>query len=359
MQGDSNHGKTAVLRALFWVMYNEPQGTDYVSYWAYKQLKNGIKFLDGEYTEVVVFVDGHAIVRHRDNEFNGYIVDGTKYEALHGGVPPEVTAILNLSDTSVQKQLDAPFLLSMTPGEAAQYLNKLANLEDVSGILATAKKASTDANAAAERASAEAAEAGEHEKQFGWISEVQDLADKCEKARDATNSVRDQLVAMGATVEDFDASERELHPLERALKALPPPVDHAVEIKACQEGVASLRAYRDADQQDAMMSAAFADLVMLGEYPQGTDNHRDRLEKSLDDYDKLEDISKLQAAEEQLEALGPMITAQQTPLAAMERSLKEYDGLEDPGAIGAEIEELEKSMEGQVCPTCGRPFTMH
>lgn len=400
LQGDSNHGKTAVLRALYWVMYNEPQGTDYVSYWAYKQLKNGIKFIDSEYTEVVVRVDGHTIVRHRDNEFNGYVVDGTKYEALRGDVPAEVSSLLNLSDVSVQKQLDAPFLLSMTPGEAAQYLNKLANLEDVSGILATAKKTSMDAAAEAEQAKAEAEEAEKREKQFGWIEEVQELTNKCEAAKTETNSVRDCLEAVGATIEDYDVNARELHPLERAMKALPDPVNNAEAIRACQEGVAALRSYRDADQEDACMSVAFASLAQLGDYPADKDFGRAKLEKTLDDFDDLgdvaalkdaddkvtalgacpevpspeprerlerslaefdglKDLQRLENAERELDALGPMVTIEQTPRAAMEKTLEDYDSIEGTSAIDAEITELEKSIEGQVCPTCGRPFALH
>ena len=412
LQGDSNHGKTAVLRALYWVMYNEPQGTDFISYWAYKKLKNGIRFIDGQYTEVVVHVDGHTIVRHRGEDFNGYVVDGVRYEALRSDVPAEVSSLLNLSDVSVQKQLDAPFLLSMTPGEAAQYLNKLANLEDVSGILATAKKASMDAAADAEQAKAEAEEAEKREKQFGWIEEVQELSNKCEAAKTETNSVRDRLEAIGATIEDYDVYARELHPLERAVKALPDPVNNAEAIRACQEGVATLRSYRDADQEDACMSVAFASLAQLGDYPADKDFGRSKLEKTLDDFDKLDDVDAMQAAEasiealkeeihcrvphlhldhptcmdltprvrledslkaydslddlerlrdaeEQLDALGPIVTIEQTPLAAIEKSLEDYDAVEDVTQIDGEIAELEKSIEGQVCPTCGRPYALH
>ena len=32
LAGNSNSGKTAVLRALYWVLYNTPSGDSYVSY---------------------------------------------------------------------------------------------------------------------------------------------------------------------------------------------------------------------------------------------------------------------------------------------------------------------------------------
>lgn len=358
LQGGSDHGKTAVLRALYWVIYNEPQGAEFVSYWAQKPTKTGFKFKEGEYTEVSVVVDGHTIVRRRDNDFNGYTVDGVQYEALRGSVPEAVAALLNLSDVSVQKQMDAPFLLSMTSGEAAQFLNRLAGLEDVSGILAVAKKAGTDAVVAAEQAEANAKAAEEQEARFGWVDEVQRLADDCEKAKNGSLEIRSRLEAIGATVEDLDITLRELHPLERALKALPNPVDNAAAIKACQEGVAALRSYRDADQEDAAALAAFAQLDGLGTYPEDKDGSCPKLERLLVDYDGLEDLEKLADAERKLEALGPIVTAQQTPRAAMEKSLADYDSLEDVATIDNEIKTLETSIEGQVCPTCGRPYLL-
>lgn len=355
LQGDSNHGKTAVLRALYWVAYNEPKGDAYVSSWA----KSGSRFKQGECTEVVLTVDGHTIVRHRDNDFNGYVVDGTRYEALRGNVPDAVTQILNLSDVSVQKQLDAPFLLSMTPGEAATFLNELAGLEDVSGILATAKKMSTDATTAADKAKADAAAAEEQEKQLTWVDDIQDIVGKCEKGEESLHSVREGLEKIGRTVEDMDITLRELHPLERALAVLPEDVDNEAAIRACREGITALRSYRDADQEDAAALAAFAQLDGLGTYPEGGGSSCPKLERLLADYDGLEDLEELTDAERKLEALGPMPAAQQTPRAAMEKSLADYDSLENVDAIDNEIKALETSIEGQVCPTCGRPYSLH
>lgn len=361
LQGDSNHGKTAVLRALYWVAYNEPKGDAYVSSWAVTKTKNGSRFKQGEYTEVVLAVDGHTIVRHRDNDFNGYLVDGVKYEALRGGVPDAVTQILNLSDVSVQKQLDAPFLLSMTPGEAATFLNSLAGLDDVSGILATAKKVSMDATAAADKAAADATTAEEQAQQYGWVDEAQEIANRCGENEKSLLSIRVRLEAIGATVEDYDLNAKEMHPLDQALAALPPFTDNSAVIKACQEGIAALRSYRDADQEDAAMSLAWTNIEKLGEYPEGEGTGREKLEKSLEDYDSLEDLGKLQEAEAEIGALDDscLQVIQTYPRTQLEQTLKDYDSLEDIAVIDNEIKALEASIEGQACPACGRPYSMH
>ena len=108
LQGGSNHGKTAVLRAFYWVLFNEAPH-DFVSYWAQKKTKKGFTFKDDEYTSVTIVVDGHVVERKRSNTFNGYIVDDTIYEALRTDVPEAVTKLFNLADASVQKQFDSPF----------------------------------------------------------------------------------------------------------------------------------------------------------------------------------------------------------------------------------------------------------
>lgn len=174
LQGNSNSGKTAVLRALYWVLFNTPSGDSYVSYWA----KGKTKFKDDEYTSVVVEVDGHIVERKRSNDFNGYIVDGKVFEALRTSVPDEVTQIFNLADASVQKQMDAPFLLSSTPGEASQYLNALAGLECVDEILSIAKRKVADTAATLESANDTAEALAKEVRSYGWVPKAEELLSK-------------------------------------------------------------------------------------------------------------------------------------------------------------------------------------
>ncbi len=138
--GDTDSGKTAVLRALRWVMYNEPSGTDFI--------RAGFRT-----AEVMAFMaDGRIVSRRRTPSLNQYITnvaEGTKeqeqiYEGFGLSVPPEVQAILGVSpakiipgefelNLNIAEQLDGPFLGSSTmPGSyRAKVLGKLAGTEDV------------------------------------------------------------------------------------------------------------------------------------------------------------------------------------------------------------------------------------
>ena len=86
LQGNSDCGKSAVLRALHWLMFN-PAGDYFISDWARKG-----KTVSAP-CEVIVNVDGHEVIRRRDKDFNGYILDGEVFEATRNSVPKKILDI--------------------------------------------------------------------------------------------------------------------------------------------------------------------------------------------------------------------------------------------------------------------------
>lgn len=115
--GPSDQGKTAIIRALRWVLYNEPRGADFVRAGA-------------ESCRVTVTLDdGTRITREKGGRINRYILerDGQQqvWNAVGSDVPPEVLAAHGMSklhldaDTevllNVGGQLEGPFLLE-SPG---------------------------------------------------------------------------------------------------------------------------------------------------------------------------------------------------------------------------------------------------
>ena len=117
--GDSDCGKSAVIKALDWVINNKPSGDEFVSWWAGK-----------EPTSVEIGINGHRVIRQRTKSTNTYQLDtGDLYKAFGQGVPEDIQKVLNIKDVNVHRQPDSPFLLSETSGKVALYINKIANLE--------------------------------------------------------------------------------------------------------------------------------------------------------------------------------------------------------------------------------------
>ena len=127
LEGVSDSGKSAVLRAMLWCLTNKPDGVAFASNWA-KDKKGKLK------DEVSVSIDN--ITRSRNATVNGYTKfmagkDPLTYEALKGTVPPDIENAINIGSVNIQRQMDPPFLLSSTPGDAARYVNELIGLEEI------------------------------------------------------------------------------------------------------------------------------------------------------------------------------------------------------------------------------------
>jgi exonuclease SbcC len=132
--GASDSGKSAILRALNWVVTNRPLGDAFRSDWG------------GETRVVVTTTDGHVVERVRSASRNDYIVDGAVLTAFGTEVPQEVLEVLPLDAFSFQNQMDAPFLLAASPGEAARLLNRAASLDEIDLVLANLNRTQLSLN---------------------------------------------------------------------------------------------------------------------------------------------------------------------------------------------------------------------
>lgn len=127
--GPSDSGKSAILRALRWVLFNQPRGTEYIRIGADKC------------RVILTMSDGTEIVRERSASINRYIVrtpDG-KEQVLEGfgsGVPQEVLDAHNMHPVRLDKdwelsaqfgsQLESPFLLAETGSVRAKSIGRIS-----------------------------------------------------------------------------------------------------------------------------------------------------------------------------------------------------------------------------------------
>lgn len=127
--GQSDKGKTAVIRALRWTIYNKPSGDAIRSHW-------------GGDTEVEIkFADGNELLRKKTNSENSYTLNAEKLKAFGQGVPQEVTKAVNMDDVNIQQQHDTHFLLSETAGEVATHFNRIAGISVIDRSISKAKSA--------------------------------------------------------------------------------------------------------------------------------------------------------------------------------------------------------------------------
>lgn len=169
--GKSDCGKSALLRAIRFVVYNKPAGDSFRNW-------------SGSNTEVeLTFSDGNVIKRTKTNSENSYTINDEKpLKAFGQGVPDEVQKILNMSYVNLQQQLDSHFLLSETSGEVAAHFNRVANISVIDKSVGKAKREITKTKQSIEHREADLVEKQEQlvgykdldsiEKQVKYLSNL-------------------------------------------------------------------------------------------------------------------------------------------------------------------------------------------
>lgn len=136
--GESNSGKTSILRAIRWCLENQPKGNS--------MIRAGTKN-----TKVIVrFSDGTAIIRERTIAKAGTWTvqnpDGTEIpfkgwkttpiEIINGHQMPEVALSKgNKANLNIQRQLDPAFLIGASPADRAAVIGRLTGLHIVDAAI--------------------------------------------------------------------------------------------------------------------------------------------------------------------------------------------------------------------------------
>ncbi len=208
--GQSDSGKTAIIRALNWVINNRPTGEAFRSSW-------------GGGTDVNLWVDKQAIRRGKGktnfyNLQNLTSVAGEgdeKFLSFGQDVPDEIKNLVNFSSLNLQGQFDSPFLLAMSGGEVARYLNKIVYLDTIdtslSNIGKTLRKEKTDISYAHTSLN----EAIEKEKEFSWIDKVEGCLVKLEIADNVLKCKEQKMLELEAIINDIEWLDEETEKISK------------------------------------------------------------------------------------------------------------------------------------------------
>lgn len=173
--GISDSGKTASFRALNWLSKNRPSGDSMRSTW-------------GGDTNVIIETENGYVRRVRGKEdFYELKIHGRKslvFKAFRTDVPKEIIDFLNLNELNLQSQLDAPFLLSDTPGGVAQFFNKIAKLEKIDLGISNVNSAIRNIEGEIKYKSAELLKQEQLLKDFDYLDDMEKDVKHLEKLND-------------------------------------------------------------------------------------------------------------------------------------------------------------------------------
>jgi DNA repair protein SbcC/Rad50 len=131
--GNTDSGKSAIIRALRWVIWNRPSGDSLRSRWGGK-------------SSVEIETETGSVTRSKDKK-DEYLVNiagqtPLSLSAFGTSVPEEINQVLNINEINLQEQLDNHFLLGKgwTPGSVAAHFNKAANISKIDSATSNVNK---------------------------------------------------------------------------------------------------------------------------------------------------------------------------------------------------------------------------
>lgn len=195
--GDTESGKSTVLRALRWVLLNRAEGR--FIHW------------DAKSAKAILAVDKRTLTRRKGTS-NTYQLDDQTFRAIGTRVPETVENLLNVSDLNFQGQLDGPFWFSLTPGQVSRELNDIINLGSIDAALASVGKQVRKAKLAVEVSRDRLKKAKQQRKELRWAVQTdkdlmelerlqqqrERLADRVERLETLTGKVKDAKRARNA-----------------------------------------------------------------------------------------------------------------------------------------------------------------
>lgn len=189
--GPSDKGKSALIRALVWVMTNKPGGTDFISHGA-------------DTAGAKLEFDNSSVSRKKGKAGNTYSLDGEVFKAFGHHTPKEVAEPLNIRDINLQQQHDSPFWFSLSSGEVSKRLNQLVDLTLMDNSVHIAKQRLRKENSRRTVLYDELEDAREKAKEFEWTKQAHRDLKECEvHAGNLENKALD-IEDMQSMVEEVD-----------------------------------------------------------------------------------------------------------------------------------------------------------
>ncbi|MFC7441527.1 AAA family ATPase [Laceyella putida] len=233
--GPSDSGKSAILRAIRWVLFNVPRGSDYI--------RSGAK----ECRVSLTFADGTEVVRVRSSSINRYILrkpgeEERVFEGFGNTVPQEIVDVHRIEPIKLDQkelyvhfgtQLESPFLLFESNQNKAKTIGRISGAHLIDNAL---KKASSDRqqmNAEIKRLEQTRDEINEKLQPYENIAELEEQVARAEEAYlkaiqkqelcERLSKAQEQLGLVSkakAGTEQFIASLRQLPQVEKLVHRL-------------------------------------------------------------------------------------------------------------------------------------------
>jgi len=191
IKGQSNSGKSSIVRFLRWAILNRPSGFGFKSNFSNPSdvTSVDISFLDSS----------HHVERERDNKQNRYVIsrqgkdgfyDNEEFEALRGDVPREISDVLMMDERNISCQHDGYFLLNDSAGDVAKKLNSVVGLDIIDRMISDVSSSISSLSRDVKTSELAISALEEDVKGYGWVDKIAPLMKKVEKGIEEILSIQ-------------------------------------------------------------------------------------------------------------------------------------------------------------------------
>jgi DNA repair exonuclease SbcCD ATPase subunit len=215
--GESDSGKTAILRALRWVLTNRPGGDSFRSSW-------------GGDTSIGIWTENALIIREKIGTNNIYRLNDDTFKAFGTEVPEEIQDALNMNEINVQNQLDLPFLLRDSPGQVAAHFNKIAHLDAIDKSMQLIEKWTRALNQQLKDGESNLIQQQESLTEYSYLPEMEKAIEDAEWVEKQQIETSRKLVKLSALINSIDKVESKIEKHQHFL-SFEKPVENAMNLR--------------------------------------------------------------------------------------------------------------------------------
>lgn len=321
--GTSDAGKSAILRALRWVIYNRPNGDSFKNWNAKK----------GDSVAVTVeFSDGQVVTKERSKTNVYHLVNQNKtLEAVKSDIPDELQAITKMVDYNFQTQHQPYFLLQETPGEIAKHFNRLIGLDVIDRVFKNINSSIADSSKEVARLVNENKEINRELSNLEYLDDYERQINKIEAEVESYEKNRHRAEQTGIIIDQIDSIDDKIKSAKEILKAE----------KDLEEIQALLQEYEATKKKANLLDKLIYDLEAIEEE---IESSKEILIMSKPVAELQDLLKSFRENDNKAESLDELITS----IVAVENSITS-NKVDFDEALGEYIALLEKNKE---CPTC-------
>jgi exonuclease SbcC len=305
--GPNGAGKSTIIRALRWLMFNQPLGA--------RLLRWG-----SDSGGVRAVIDKAEVVRWRGKE-NVYKLNGETYHAVGGKVPDAISQIVNVTPENLQRQFDAHFWFADTPGKVSRALNAIVNLDSIDSALAAVSSELRKSRAEAEVSKRRLQEAKSKRDELKYTVQLNSELKALEGQKDEIDANASKIASVASLVEKVSALKEQYQNATRA-------------ILDAENAKRAIKAAQDAKER----TVALAELVNSAELLQK------RAKLTLPDTERIDRLIAGLNKQNQLRAILVQANTIREHLCETSQQLQEAEA------------SWKKLTKGKNCPLCGTEF---